>query len=344
MKGEFKIASFKDFFKKLFKRKSIVQLLIILSIIFLVTIVIVTRKTVTLVIDGKESTFNTYKSTVRDALENDKIPVYPKDKITPSLDSKISKKSTINIIRAVNVQVVVDGKTINIQSAEKNIDKMLVAEKITVNDKDKVIPAKDTNLSNSLKVEIIRVEKKTFVETSTVSYNTVVKSDSNLANTIKKTIQTGANGEKCTTTEVTYEDGKAVASTVVNETITKKPVEQIVAQGTLPVLPISRGGDAVPYNKVFKAKATAYHAINGVGNTYSASGRKAVRDPNGYSTIAVDPSVIPLGSRVFVEGYGFAYAADTGTAIKGNIIDVFFNTLQEANNWAVKYVNVYVLK
>ena len=68
-----------------------------------------------------------------------------------------------------------------------------------------------------------------------------------------------------------------------------------------------------------------------------------LRDPNGYSTIAVDPSVIPLGTKVYVEGYGYAIAADTGGAIKGNRVDLFFNTEAEASNWGVRNLDVYIL-
>lgn len=60
--------------------------------------------------------------------------------------------------------------------------------------------------------------------------------------------------------------------------------------------------------------------------------------------IAVDPTVIPLGSKVYVEGYGYATAADTGGAIKGNKIDLFFADEEDAINWGVKQVNVKVIK
>ena len=61
-------------------------------------------------------------------------------------------------------------------------------------------------------------------------------------------------------------------------------------------------------------------------------------------TIAVDPSVIPLGSRVFIEGYGVFIAEDTGGAIKGNKIDIAVSTHERANELGVQYANVYLLK
>ncbi|MDE8692446.1 3D domain-containing protein, partial [Faecalibacterium sp. DFI.5.82] len=60
--------------------------------------------------------------------------------------------------------------------------------------------------------------------------------------------------------------------------------------------------------------------------------------------IAVDPNVIPLGTKVHVEGYGEATAADTGGAIKGNKIDVFVPSKSDAINWGVRTVKVKVLK
>lgn len=261
------------------------------------------------------------------------------------------------IKRAINVQVAVDGKNLSIKSAENTINALLKAEGIILNDKDKVQPLKETVIVPDTKINIIRVEMKTFTVSSDVPFGTVIKNDSSLASSVRKTTQDGKPGLKTITTNVFYENGTEVSRTVVNESIVKKPIDTIISQGTLVVAkkPVttflaqatvattSRGGDALSYSKVIKARATAYEPINGL-SAYTSSGRKAVRDPNGYSTIAVDPNVIPIGTKVFVEGYGLAYAADTGTAIKDTTIDVFFNTVKEANSWGVRYVNVYVLK
>lgn len=79
------------------------------------------------------------------------------------------------------------------------------------------------------------------------------------------------------------------------------------------------------------------------GGTKTASGMPTKRDPNGISTVAVDPSVIPYGTPLYIEGYGYAVAADCGTAIKGKTIDLFFNSYQESANWGIKYVTVTIL-
>lgn len=91
--------------------------------------------------------------------------------------------------------------------------------------------------------------------------------------------------------------------------------------------------------KTLTMESTAYY-----GHTTTASGLKPVRNPDGVSTIAVDPNVIPLGSKVYVSGYGVAIAADTGGAIKGNIIDVFLNSYEECMSWGRRNVTVQILE
>lgn len=302
------------------------------------------RKHITIVINGNPTTYITYRSTVNETLKDKDITLGPKDKINTTLDAKIKDKDTITIKRAVNIKVAVDGKVLDILTPEEDIASVLTTEGITLNNDDRVEPAIQTKLTEGLQVSVVRVETKVLSVSAPVEFNTIVKTDRNLANTKKRITQEGKNGEKETKFSVTYENGIEVTRTLVGEAVVKNPVNRIVIQGTYPLMPVSRGGDPLPYSKVFTANATAYWAVRGVGKTYTASGRLAVRNPDGYSTIAVDPSIIPYGTKLFVESYGFAIAADTGTGIKGNRIDVYFNTRDEACNWAVKYVKVYILK
>ena len=68
-----------------------------------------------------------------------------------------------------------------------------------------------------------------------------------------------------------------------------------------------------------------------------------VRNPNGLSSVAVDPSVIPLGSKLFVEGYGYAIASDTGSAIIGMKIDLYMNSSAECFSFGRKSVTVHLI-
>ena len=76
------------------------------------------------------------------------------------------------------------------------------------------------------------------------------------------------------------------------------------------------------------------------GGTITATGQNLLTNP---MAVAVDPSVIPLGTRLYVEGYGEAIASDTGGAIKGNIVDVHFPTYEQCINWGRRTVQVTIL-
>ena len=97
---------------------------------------------------------------------------------------------------------------------------------------------------------------------------------------------------------------------------------------------------AATSNKELICSTTAYTS-GGQGKT--ASGRTVVRNPNGISTVSVDPSVFPFGTIFYVEGYGYAIASDTGSAINGNEIDLYFDSSSECYNWGRKAVKVTVL-
>lgn len=86
--------------------------------------------------------------------------------------------------------------------------------------------------------------------------------------------------------------------------------------------------------------ATAYTASSG---SLTASGRVVERNQNGISTVSVDKNVIPFGTYLYIEGYGYAVAADTGSAVKGNEVDVYFGSSSECYNWGRQTVKVTVL-
>ncbi|KPU43764.1 cell wall-binding protein YocH precursor [Oxobacter pfennigii] len=310
----------------------------------IITYICLNRKTITVYIGKEQFEITTYEDTVDKALKDNDIPYGLKDKIQPLPDAKVKDKDVINIKKAVNIKVLYGGKEIEVQTAEDSILNMLQAEKIEIDEDDKVLPSKDIQIAEGLIVTVIKVDIETLDEIVPIKYKETIEYNSRINNTERKVKREGKNGTKKVTTKITYEDGTEVSREVVSEEILEPAVDKIIVAGTYPYMPVSRGGEAMTYSKVFKAKATAYWAIRGVGKTYTASGRKAVRDPEGYSTIAVDPTLIPYGTKLFVEGYGFAIAADTGSAIKGEFVDVYFNTLQEARKWGLKYVNVYILK
>lgn len=346
------VENFKKYLKKYFSNGPKTAIFTVsLVLILLTTVIFSTRKTIIVSVDGTDKKVTTFSSNYKDALNSNGIIVGPKDKTTPSLDSRVENQGKISIKRAVKVVVDVDGKQLSIQSSEDNIQKMFQAEGIGLQDLDKVNPSKDLALKDGLKIAVTRVQTKDVKEVKPIDYTTIIKKDEEMEQGNKKVLQEGQPGEKETIARVIYENGKEVSRKIISEIIKKQPVQKVVAMGTLSAYTPSRGSK-VMYTNSLRMRSTAYTADyestgkspgdSGFGIT--ASGTVAKRNTGSYSSVAVDPRVIPLGTKLYVEGYGYAIAEDTGGAIKGNSIDLFYNSSSEADNWGVRWVNVYVVK
>lgn len=332
-------------------------ILIVVVILMIASIIITNmRKTIIVSIDGKESQkITTFKKTYAEALTSKNIQVGPKDKVQPKLEAEIKDGSKLSIKKAVKVNLEVDGKKLAIQSAEDNIGNMLKKEGIQVKKLDKVAPSKEEKIKKGLKVTVTRVEEKVIKSKKNMDYETVVREDDSLEKGDKKVIREGQSGEKEVAIKIVYEDGKEKVRKVVSESIKKQPVSKVVAMGTkvTTVNTLSRGGSVTgtPSGRSLRMRATAYtSSYEDTGKNpgspdfgVTATGTTARRNAGGYSSIAVDPRVIPLGTKLFIEGYGYAIAEDTGGAIKGNVIDLYFDSNVEVSNWGSRWVNVYIL-
>ena len=338
------------FKKNYFSPSSVVALVTLVTVLIILSFtahLVSVRKVVTVNIDGKKTEAVSYENTVKKILVQNKIELGAKDKIEPSVDAKVKNGQQIYIKRAVGLEILVDGKDLKIKSAEKSVKEVLKAEKITVKNVDKIKPSKSASVKKGMKVVVTRVVTKTFTELQPIAFTTVVQPDDSMANDENKLVQQGSNGAKEIQISATYEDGKEVARNVVSEVVKSAPVNAVMKKGTLNVVSassavsINRGGRTL-YKTKIKALATGYTADLRFGIT--ACGAKVKRNVDGYSSIAVDPRVIPLGTKLYVEGYGYGIAEDTGGLIKGNRVDLFFNSESECNNWGAKSADVYILK
>lgn len=305
------------------------------------------RNTVEVVVDGQKVEITTLSKNVKTVLEDNGITVAQKDKISVELDSKVNHGDIIYINKAVNVKVVVDGKNLSIASAEKTVKDMLEAENIKVNQEDKVTPSIDENLQEGMTVEVTRVKKELVDEVQPIAFETETRNNSELKQGVEEVVQDGSNGERTITTEVVYENGKEVNRRVVKEVVSKNPINKILDIGTLVAVERPSRGSSdqdSEYSSVISCESTAYTSDRGDSGTVTATGTTVRRNPDGYSTVAVDPRVIPLGTKLYIEGYGLAIAEDTGGAILGNKVDVYVNSYDEAVNWGRRQVNVYILK
>lgn len=331
----------KELLHKKPRTKFIVAAVVMVLVVGMVTITTM-RKTITINNAGSEETIVTYKSKVRDVLQEKGIEVSEKDRVEPSLDSRISENGSIKIKKAVNVKIVSNGTEVELETADDIIEDMLEKQKDALEEKgitydkeiDEVNPSLDTKVEDGLTVNITKVDVKEITEKQPIAFNTVVEKDSSKTKGNRTVKTKGINGEKEITYKVVYKNGQEFSKDVAAVKTITDPQDEVVIEGSADPIG-NRGTSGI---KTLTCKATAYS-----GGYSTASGRKPVRVVNGLSTIAVDPSVIPMGTKVYVEGYGYAVAADTGSAIKGNKIDVYFNSAQESRNWGVKTVQVSII-
>lgn len=343
------IEKLRQFIKQSFsngpKAKIIIGTIAIAFVVVTAVTIMSMRKTLVISIDGKEATFVTYKGTVKDVLQEKGIQVSSKDKVQPSLESKVSEKETIKVKTAIPVEIKAGGTEVQVQTAEDTIGDMLDAEKNTLKDQgiefdkdvDEVSPSLDSKIEGNESVQLVKVETKEITDKEAINFDTIVEKDENLDSSVQKVKSEGVNGEKEITYQIIYKDGVEISRNVKSSKTILEPQNEIVVKGTGQVY-ASRGGNKITYKKKLNCTATAYSS-----HSTTATGRTPVRNESGISTIAVDPAVIPLGSKVYVDGYGYAIASDTGSAIKGSRIDIYLNSSSECDNWGRRSVNVLVV-
>lgn len=282
--------------------------------------------------EDKEAVVSTFASNVAELLEKQNITLDPEDEVTPSPDTKLSEGMQITIKRAFPVKIAVDGKEITLKTRPKTVANILTKAKINLDEKDKVQPALGEYILGEAEINVIRVNERVTTEIRSIPFETVSRKDYNLPLGEKKVIQDGEEGQEEVTTIEILENGKVVSTTTESKVI-KAPKSKIVLTGTVQVA--SRGGVDFSYIEKKRMLATAY--------THTGN-RTATGTMPRVGVVAVDPKVIPLGTRLYIDGYGFARAEDTGGAIKGDKIDLFLDTSEETKRFGRRWVTVYILK
>ena len=178
---------------------------------------------------------------------------------------------------------------------------------------------------------------KTIEQSEPIPYPTLRKSSTELRSGTNKTVRAGINGEKKQVYRVTLQDSVEIKRELVSSKVVKKPIPEVLAIGQRGFL-ASRG--YFSGRRVLTMSATGYTddpAENG-GSSRTATGLRI-----GKGVAAVDPRYIPLGTRLYIEGYGYAIAADTGRAIKGHRIDLGFDSKRDSNHLGRRSVQVHIL-
>ena len=304
--------------------------------------------------NGVEIHVGTMENTVEKVLEENGISVGPEDYINPPLDSELHKTkiNEIQIKRAVPVYVSVDGQELELMTYKDTVRDVLNDNSIELSENDRLEGAGlDDKITEGMHLKIVRVEEKIVTENEQIPYEVVSRANSRMEKGKQKTVTDGKEGVKQKSFKVVIEDGIEVSKELIKEEVVTNPVNKVVEYGTYEPKKTSRG-KVLNYKKVLEMKATAYTA------SYKDTGKSPGHPQFGITytgvkakkgVVAVDPKVIPLGTRLYIEGvgstpdYGYAVAADIGGAVKGNVIDLYMEDPKESQSWGVRKVKVYIL-
>lgn len=280
----------------------------------------------------------------------DNINVLPEDKLYDNMEIRIRRGKPVMILTNEGQK---QGGTTKATVAEA-----LMENGVHVNEGDEITPERNEQVTENMTITVVSVVSQNVTQAEEIPFETVKQDDASLYKGETKVVTDGQLGAKDVTYVVTYRNGEETDREYVSETVTKEPVSKVIAVGTkektVAVKTAARSSAGLSsrgearYSRKINVTATAYDpspAQNG-GHSRTATGMKPA-----FGVIAVDPNVIPLGSRVYIESsdggeswvYGYAIAGDTGGAIKGNRIDLCYNTAGQASAFGRRSATVYIL-
>jgi len=307
--------------------------------------------------DGSKSlaSVTTQAKTVGEFLEENEIIVGEYDILTPAADTQVEKQMRISIERAFEVTVKIGNDApVQVLTTTMPLYEFVSVyakrtESLYVYDKTKwhrdVTPEQIILLTKKVGE---RLEVREDIPFTTIHVETTA-----LTRGVEQVAEEGKDGVKLFVYEVMKANNVELSRTLELEQVETMPVTRVIMVGTgEPVAPtmLGRNGTMIPafeHTSVLTMNASAYTA------DYASTGKRPGDKLFGicatgmraqYGVVAVDPKVIPLHTKLYIEGYGFAIAGDTGGAIKGQKIDLFFNTNAEVKQFGRRNITVYILQ
>lgn len=313
---------------------------------------------VTVTVGGKSQILTMTGGTVADALDEAGIKLGESDACNYSLEEPLFDKMNLRVARMVKISITADGKTREHKVATQRVQAALEHCGVKLGENDRLNVKRTDMVKDGMAIEVkrVQVEKETVVEG--IDYSTYYEYSDTLYAGEEEIKTPGEKGQRETVYEVTYVEGEEESRTVLSELVTKEPVEEVVLSGTKQkanTIPGSQAaslpaagtfvdytGKRVAYSSKMTGDCTAYSIPGGITST----GAEAK-----YGVIAVDPSVIPYGTRLYVataDGsvtYGYGVAADTGGALlDGTILaDLCYDTVEECYYIGRREMVVYIL-
>lgn len=329
----------------------------LIATIFLCTIALLTlslyslsQKEIIIRVDDNITAFKVTSNTVEELLYQKDIQIGNEDYISHELDQSLENGMEIIIKKAIPIIIYNEESKITLNSTAKTVEEVIQHMNIEIDENDIVTPSLNESINQDLEIKIVKVDEEIENVEEEIPFKIIEKNNDELFKGKILKIQNGENGLKEITIKRRYENGQLVSETTESSTIVREPIDEIVERGTKELLASSNG--MLTYDESVEMVATAYDLSyestgKNPGDKYfglTASGTMARP-----GVVAVDPKVIPLGTKLYIESldswpdYGFAVAEDTGGAIKGNKIDLFMESHSTASRFGRRRVKVYIL-
>jgi 3D (Asp-Asp-Asp) domain-containing protein len=300
---------------------------------------------VTLVNGNVEATYSTRAQTVGAFLQELNVAVAPGDYVSLPLDTQLGEGTRIAYRPAVQIELRTGAVRTEVRTAAPTVAAFLAERAVALTSDDEITPALDAPLNAGSIVRIVHVSRITTTSVGTIPPPLKRRWDSKLALGETRVLDAGLPGLRETTVRVERRDDGTPARTFSASRVVREPRARIVAVGASPQLhefvDVARAGFGAALrlaDRALSMMATAYTA-----GCYGCSGVTATGFRAGHGIVAVDPNVIPLGTKLYVPGYGRAVAGDTGGDIHGRRIDLGFDSLAEAMRFGRREITVYVL-
>lgn len=292
---------------------------------------------------GEKQTISLAKGTVQEVLDRTGISLTDNKSVTPSLNTVITGDTNIYVYNTKNIKLTTNGTEMSVKAPEGTVENALNILGYTVTDNDILSVDKNAQVEDDMEIILKKVTYVDEVSTEKISYDTIEKDSDDILTGESKVSQNGADGEKEVTKRCKYIDGKYDSTKVIGEKVTKKPVDKVILNGTKRGTTTDTSGAPVSYRYMVSGSGTAYTAAPGA---LTATGV-----PVYEGGVAVNPAIIPYGSKLYIEAadgshvYGYATAVDTGGALMDGsaIVDLFYFSYDDCVNFGRRDVNVYVL-
>ena len=289
--------------------------------------------------------------TVAEALKTAKVTLAEGQMTIPAADTVIKSDLTITVCDAKTVSVTADGETKDYQLPFGPVEKSLKLIGFQLGKDDILSVERNEAVENIDKLTVQRVVYKDETTTESVAYDSVKENSDQVDLGETKLKTKGVNGEKAVVSRVKYVDGKRDSAEKIAEKLIKKPVDEVTLVGTKGAGTAGGAGTFTDSNGV---KVAYKYMLSGSGTAYTApaGALTATGNPAHFGGVAINPELIPYGSKLYVESvdgsfvYGYCTAIDTGGALEDGsaIVDCFYDTYDECVNFGRRDINVYVIE